>query len=92
MGRERLEAELAVQGLDERTIAAAVRELYDEMSERERAERLLRAKALTPAQLKRRGFSDETIDAVLKPDPDGDDGPFDPMKRMTRGRRRISGR
>ena len=72
IGRERLEGELAAQGVGERTIADVVRDLYDEVTERELAERLLKKKPLTPGQLKRRGFSDETIRAVLKREFDQD--------------------
>ena len=65
MGPARLEHELRVQGLDERTITATVEELYRETSEREVVLRLLRSKTVTPAFLRRRGFSEDTIESVF---------------------------
>jgi regulatory protein len=65
MGRLRLEAELQAQGLDERTIAGALEELYAEVSEREVALKLLETGATTPAFFRRRGFSEDTIESVV---------------------------
>ena len=65
VGRERLEFELRGQGLDAATIAGTIEELYAETSERELALKLFEASAITPAFLRRRGFSEDTIEAVL---------------------------
>ncbi len=65
VGRERLELELRGQGLDASTIAGTIEELYAEISERELALKLVEAGAMTPAFLRRRGFSEDTIEAVF---------------------------
>ena len=65
MGRLRLEAELQTQGLDERTIVNTVEEIYAELSERTVALQLLHARAVTPAFLRRRGFSEDTIEMIF---------------------------
>jgi regulatory protein len=68
MGRLRLEAELQTQGLDERTIVNTVEEIYAELSERTVALQLLHARAVTPAFLRRRGFSEDTIESIVSRD------------------------
>jgi regulatory protein len=68
MGRLRLEAELQAQGLDERIVANTVEAIYAELSERTMALQLLRTRAVTPAFLRRRGFSEDTIESVVNPD------------------------
>lgn len=65
MGRLRLEAELQAQGVDERIISNTVEDLYAEISERTVALQLLHARAVTPAFLRRRGFSEETIEMIF---------------------------
>lgn len=65
MGPARLEHELRAQGLDERTIAATIEDLYRKTSEREVALKLVKARVVTPAFLRRRGFSEDTIESVL---------------------------
>lgn len=65
MGPARLEHELRAQGLDERTIAATIEDLYRETSEREVALKLVKARGVTPALLRRRGFSEDTIESVF---------------------------
>jgi SOS response regulatory protein OraA/RecX len=65
MGRLRLEVELQSQGFDERTIAATLEELYCETSEREVAVKLIEARVVTPAFMRRRGFSEDTIESVF---------------------------
>jgi regulatory protein len=64
VGRERLELELRAQGLDASTIAGAIEELYAEISERELALKLVEGGTISPAFLRRRGFSEDTIEAV----------------------------
>ena len=68
MGRLRLEAELQAQGLDERIITNTVEEIYAESSERTVALQLLHARAVTPAFLRRRGFSEDTIESIVSRD------------------------
>jgi RecX family. len=68
MGRLRLEAELQAQGLDERIITNTVEEIYAERSERTVALQLLHARAVTPAFLRRRGFSEDTIESIVSRD------------------------
>lgn len=74
MGRARLEAELAGQGLDRDTTALALERVYGGRSEREVALALLRQRREARSQanrlrqaslLSRYGFSEETIEAVL---------------------------
>ena len=68
MGRERLEAEITVQGLESDTVERTLEEVYRERNERELALVLLRRKRdlRNPASLLRRyGFTEETIQAVL---------------------------
>lgn len=65
MGPARLEHELRAQGLGERTIAATIEDLYRDTSEREVALKLVEARAVTPAFLRRWGFSEDTIESVL---------------------------
>jgi regulatory protein len=65
VGRERLEFELRGQGLDAATIAGTIEELYAETSERELALKLFEAGAITPAFFRRRGFSEDTIEAIF---------------------------
>jgi regulatory protein len=74
MGRERLEAELMGQGLDRDTTARALEQVYGGRSERELALTLLRQRreARNPANrlreatlLRRYGFAEESIEAVL---------------------------
>jgi SOS response regulatory protein OraA/RecX len=64
MGRLRLEAELQAQGFDERTIADTVEDIYAGTSERELALQFIHDRSVTPAFLRRRGFSEDTIEAV----------------------------
>jgi SOS response regulatory protein OraA/RecX len=64
MGRLRLEAELQAQGFDGRTIADTVEEIYAGTSERQLAWLLMHGRSVTPAFLRRRGFSEDTIEAV----------------------------
>jgi len=66
MGRVRLEAELQAQGVDEHIIFNTVEEIYTATDERIVAVQLLKARAVTPAFLRRRGFSEDTIESVLK--------------------------
>lgn len=68
MGRLRLEAELQAQGLDERIIVNTIEEIYAESSERMVALQLLHARAVTPAFLRRRGFSEDTIESIVSRD------------------------
>ncbi|HKN85732.1 MAG TPA: regulatory protein RecX [Nitrospiraceae bacterium] len=65
MGRERLEHELGTHGLEAHTIAVTVEELYGETSERDLALKLAGSRAVTPSFLRRRGFSEETIESVM---------------------------
>jgi regulatory protein len=65
MGRLRLEAELQAQGLNERTIADTIEAIYGETSERHLALQLVHDRSVTPAFLRRRGFSEDTIEAVF---------------------------
>jgi regulatory protein len=75
MGRERLEAEMIGQGLERDTIKRTLDQVYGERSERELALALLRRKydVRNPASrsagatlLRRYGFTEETIEAVLR--------------------------
>ncbi|TLY12467.1 MAG: RecX family transcriptional regulator [Nitrospirae bacterium] len=75
MGRERLEAEMIGQGLERDTIERTLDQVYGERSERELALALLRRKydRRGPASrsagatlLRRYGFTEETIEAVLR--------------------------
>ncbi len=75
MGRERLEAELIGQGLERDTVEQTLQQVYGERSERELALALLRRKydVRNPASrsggatmLRRYGFTEETIEAVLR--------------------------
>lgn len=71
MGRERLEAELAAQGFEPPTIAAAVAQAYAGRSEDRLARTLLQAKGRhlagpkQAALLRRHGFDEETIRQLL---------------------------
>ena len=74
MGRERLEAELIGQGLDRDTTERALEQVYGGRNERELALALLRqrSEARNPANrlreatlLRRYGFTEESIEAVL---------------------------
>lgn len=72
MGRARLEAELLRQGVARHTTTRTLDLMYGEVSERELACRLVRhaiphrAELVRCAErLRRRGFSEETIEAVL---------------------------
>jgi SOS response regulatory protein OraA/RecX len=65
MGRERLEAELLGQGIDQSTTTWALNRTYDEFSELDLARRFLEGRAVSPAQLRRHGFSEETIEALF---------------------------
>jgi SOS response regulatory protein OraA/RecX len=65
MGRERLEAELLGQGIDQSTTTWALNRTYDEFSELDLARRFLEGRAGSPAQLRRHGFSEETIEALF---------------------------
>jgi len=60
MGRFRLEAELQAQGVDDTIIFNTVEDIYAV------ALQLLNARAVTPAFLRRRGFSEDTIESVLR--------------------------
>jgi regulatory protein len=64
MGRERLEAELAAQGLSRRIVAAAADAAYEGISEDDLARRALSRPGRGPAWLRRHGFTEETIEAV----------------------------
>jgi len=66
MGRFRLEAELQAQGVDDTIIFNTVEDIYAETDERTVALQLLNARAVTPAFLRRRGFSEDTIESVLR--------------------------
>jgi len=75
MGRERLEAEMVGQGLERDTIERTLDQVYGERSEGELALTLLRRKydLRNPAcrssgatLLRRYGFTEETIEAVLR--------------------------
>ena len=75
MGRERLEAEMIGQGLERDTIERTLDQVYGERSERELALALLRRKydvrnpasrAAGATSLRRYGFTEETIEAVLR--------------------------
>jgi SOS response regulatory protein OraA/RecX len=74
MGRERLSHELLAQGLQPVTVARALDLVYRELSERDLARTLLSrwvgpgreaSQVRKAALLRRYGFSDETIEAVL---------------------------
>lgn len=74
MGRERLEAELIGQGLERDLVERTLDQIYGERSERDLALALLRRKqdVRNPASrsggatlLRRYGFAEETIEAVL---------------------------
>jgi len=74
MGRERLETEMIGQGLERDTVERTLKQVYGERSERELALALLSRKRdwRTPANrsagatlLRRYGFTEETIEAVL---------------------------
>jgi regulatory protein len=65
MGQLRLEAELQAQGLDERAIAHTIEAIYGETGERHLALQLMHDRSVTPAYLRRRGFSEDTIEAVF---------------------------
>ncbi len=74
MGRARLEAELLGQGLRRTMVLAAVDEILGEQTEAELARKLMRRKGgtnkgstrSTSALLRRHGFSEETIEEVMK--------------------------
>lgn len=66
MGRFRLEAELQAQGVDDTIIFNTVEDIYAETDERTVALQLLKTRAVTPAFLRRRGFSEDTIESVLR--------------------------
>jgi len=66
MGRLRLEAELQAQGLDEKIIFNTVEDIYAETDERTVALQLLKTRAVTPAFLRRRGFSEDTIEELCR--------------------------
>lgn len=77
MGRARLEAELLRRGIDAATTRRTLEQVYRDLSERELAARLLARRladhhrggvARDAALLRRHGFSDETIEAVLSPE------------------------
>lgn len=67
MGRDRLEAELTVQGFDPPTIAAAVAQAFEGRNEQDLARRLLRMRprvrtvAKRAALLRRQGFHEDII-------------------------------
>jgi SOS response regulatory protein OraA/RecX len=65
MGRERLEAELLGQGIDQPTTTWALNRTYDEISELDLARRLLERRVAGPVLLRRYGFSEETIEALF---------------------------
>jgi regulatory protein len=74
MGRERLEAELLLQGVPETVAGRAIREALRDLDEDTLARRALAlirrtGRQLTPAQsvrlLRQRGFEEETIDRML---------------------------
>jgi len=74
MGRERLEAELLLQGVPETVAGRAIREALRDLDEDTLARRALAVirrtgRQLTPAQsvrlLRHRGFEEETIDRML---------------------------
>ena len=74
MGRERLESEMLAQGLERDTVERTLKLVYGERSERELALALLSRKRdwRTPTNrsagatlLRRYGFTEETIEAVL---------------------------
>ena len=74
MGRERLETEMLAQGLERDTVERTLKLVYGERSERELALALLRQRrgARNPANrlreatlLRRYGFAEESIEAVL---------------------------
>lgn len=77
MGRERLEAELLAQGIDSAVVTETVERLYRSRSERELAHRLLAGRrdvrmprdlARAAGLLRRHGFSDETIETIVRED------------------------
>lgn len=65
MGRLRLEAELQAHGLDEKIIFNTVEDIYAETDERSVALQLLKTRSVTPAFLRRRGFSEDTIEMIF---------------------------
>ena len=65
MGRGRLEAELLAKGVAPLIVADTLDELYRDQHEQALAEELARRTAVTPAFLRRRGFQEEVIEAVL---------------------------
>jgi regulatory protein len=75
MGRERLEAELLSQGIDSAIVTETAERLYRSRGERELAERLLAGRLRMPRDLaraagllRRHGFSDETIETLVRED------------------------
>ena len=65
MGRDRLEAELHGQKIDEATVARTLDVVYGETSERELAQRLIARKTPSAALLRRHGFGEEIIETFL---------------------------
>jgi regulatory protein len=77
MGRERLQAELLAQGFGGALVTDTVERLYRGRSERELAQRLLAGRrdvrmprdlARAAGLLRRHGFNDETIEAIVRED------------------------
>jgi SOS response regulatory protein OraA/RecX len=66
MGCARLEVELHAQGIDSATAGRIVAELYRDIDELSLARRWIRRKSVTPALLRRYGFSEETIEACFE--------------------------
>ena len=65
MGRERLEAELQAKGVAPLIVAETLDELYRNEREYVLAEALARRTAVTPSFLRRRGFPEDIIEAVI---------------------------
>ena len=65
MGRDRLEAELLAKGVTPVIIAETLDELYRDKQEQALAEALARQTSVTPSFLRRRGFQEDIIEAVL---------------------------
>lgn len=69
MGPLRLEAELRAQGVEEPIVTETIDIIYGETSERHVALQLAQDRSVTPAFLRRLGFSEETIEEICaRPD------------------------
>jgi regulatory protein len=65
MGRERLQAELLARGIPAAMAARATEHAFGDVSEEALARKVLAVGTRNASRLRRYGFSEETIDAVL---------------------------